>query len=67
MYAGGAFKRGDHLQHAVSHTRPQIEHLHAAVGGAEREGGHMASGQIHNMDIVPDAGAVRRVIVGAKD
>lgn len=67
VYAGGAFKRGDHLQHAVSHTRPQIEHLHAAVGGAEREGGHMASGQIHNMDIVPDAGAVRRVVVGAKD
>ena len=63
----GFFKGLDHIKHAVTGAGAQIKDFAAPVIDCIGHGCHMALGQIHNMDIVSDAGAVMGVIVIAVD
>ena len=57
----------DHIQHAVALASAQIADEQAAVRFQLLDGAHMAAGQIHHVDVVAHAGAVRGGIVVAKD
>ena len=55
-----------HIQHAVAHAGAQIEHIAAGVLRDVLHRRHMTLGKIHHMDVVPDTGAVRGVVVVAE-
>ena len=57
----------EHVQNAVTVAGAQVADEEAALGFQLFQGGHMALGQVHHVDIVPDAGAVRGVIVISVD
>ena len=62
----GRFKRADDVQHAVAAARAQVEHLRAGVGGGVAQGGQVAAGQVHHVDVIPDAGAVGGGVIVAE-
>ena len=60
--------KGVHGVHdAVADAGAQVEDLGALILGGELYGGYVALGQVHHMDVVPDAGAVGGGIVVAED
>ena len=63
----GGLEGVDDVQHAVSVARAKVEHLRAGVGGGVAQGGQVAAGQVHHVDVIPDAGAVGGGIVIAEN
>ena len=57
----------NHFQHAVTGAGAQIEHLTAGVGAGVGHRRHMALGQIHHMDIIPDTGAIGGIVIVAEN
>ena len=56
-----------HVEDRVALARAQVEDLGAGMGHEIVDGGGVALGQVHDMDVVPDAGAVGGGIVVAED
>ena len=65
--AAGLLIGVENVQHAVALAGTQVAHKEAAVLGHLLNGGHMAPGQIHHMDVIPDAGAIGGGVVSTKD
>ena len=57
----------NHIQHAVADSGAQVEHLATQAGNDVFHRRHVSLGQIHHMDVIPDAGAVGGRIVVAVD
>ena len=55
-----------HVQYTVTGAGSQIEHLHTGVCCGIAQGGHMAHGQVGDVNIIPHASAVGRGIVVAE-
>ena len=58
LHQTGILKGLDHVQHGVAGAGTQVEDLAAQILGGILDCSHMALGQVHHMDVVPDAGAV---------
>ena len=56
----------DELQHAVAAPGAQVDRMPAGVAGQKAQGGGVALGQVHDVDVVPHAGAVGRGVVVAE-
>lgn len=63
----GLLEGAHDLQHAVAAPGTQIEGMPAGVAAQEAQGGGVAFGQVHDVDVVPHAGPVGRGVVVAKD
>ena len=61
-----ALHRADHLEHREPAAIAAIQHLALAAGAQIAERVEMRADEIGHVDIVADAGAVRRRIVGAE-
>ena len=66
LLAAGLFKGMEHFQHAVALAGAQVADEQAAVRFQLPDGAHMAAGQVHHMDVVAHAGAVRGGVVVAE-
>ena len=58
-----AFKGFHELQNAVALPCSKVVHCETTVVLDRLESVHVASGEVHDVDVVPDAGAIRCVIV----
>ena len=67
MNPSGTFKCGDQLKDAMSPACSQIDYLHALVRSAERKCCCMASGNVHDVNIIPDTCTIWRIIISAKN
>lgn len=67
MNPSGAFKCGNQLKDAMSHACSQIDYLHALVRSAERKCCCVASGNVHDVDVIPDTCTIWRIIISAKN
>ena len=67
LLAAGLLKGMDDIQHAVAVAGAQVADEQAAVGLQLLDGADMAAGQVHDMDVVADAGAVGSGVVIAED
>jgi len=56
----------EHIQHAVAHTGSQVIDADALFILQLLHCLYMALCQVHHMDVIPDPGTVRRVIIIAK-
>src|SRR5437667_348872 len=57
-----ALGRAHHLAHGPALARAQVQGLEPAVG-LEAQRGHVGAGEVLHVDVVADAGAVRRLVV----
>lgn len=67
MNPSGAFKCRDQLKDAMSPACSQIDYLHALVRSAERKCCCVASGNVHDVNIIPDTCTIWRIIISAKN
>jgi hypothetical protein len=65
--AGDALYRIDHLEHRKATAVTTIERRRGAAGAQMGERIAMRGNEIGNVDVIPDAGAVRRRVVGAEN
>ncbi len=65
--ARGALDRVDHFEHRIAVAIAAIERRAGAAVAQVIQRGAMGAGQIGDVDVVADAGAVGRRIVGAED
>src|SRR5262245_24571069 len=65
--AGDAFYRIDHLQHRKATAVTTIERRRSTAGAQIGERIAMRGNEIGDVNVIPDAGAVRRRIIGAED
>src|SRR5659263_548772 len=63
---GGLPDRLDHLTHRVTRAGPDVEHVLALLGEVV-QGGEVGLGEVQDVDVVADAGAVRGGVVVAED
>ena len=59
--AAGAFKGADHIDHAIALAGADVEGPRAGGAGGIVDGGNMRAGQIDDMDVIAQSGAVGRV------
>ena len=67
MNPSGTFKYGDQLKDAMSPACSQIDYLHALVRSAERKCCCVASGNVHDVNIIPDTCTIWLIIISAKN
>jgi len=68
VQAGGGGEGGDHLLHAGALAGSEVERLESAfVSFQPTQGRHVGLGQIADVEVVPDAGAVRGGVVIPED
>ena len=67
LLAAGFLKGMDDIQHAVALAGAQVADEEAAIGLQLADGADMAAGQIHHVDVIADAGAVRGGVIVAED
>ena len=65
--AGDALHRVEQLQHRIAAAVAAIQHEALAAGAQMVERRRMRAHEVGDVDEVADAGAVRRVVVGAED
>ena len=66
--ACGLFEGAKHVQDAVALTRPEVERIQGTWMPFEPgEGGHVGLCEVADVEVIPDAGAVRRGVILPKD
>ena len=65
--ADGGAERPDHLEHAGAPPGAEVPHVAPAHLGEPVERGQVAPGEVDDVDVVADAGAVGGVVVVAED
>jgi hypothetical protein len=67
LHAGDRLGGLDHVAHGKSVPGAEVEHARTAPFFEPAQPAQMRLDQVHHMHIIADAGAVRRVVIGAKD